>query len=172
MAADCVMATTTSCSYHAAASKAKRVQFTTETTYYFDVAYGGSALPSESGPPIGLAPNHCHRTTAAVVMSATKRRHVRKFDHLERIELLKAADYHVKEIAQFCFEAMDVRNSRKDTRARLNKMRRRAAARRVLLRHRPRMMQPLMRESDSSDTYSSEEDNDSSDDSSDDDMHA
>ncbi|OQR82990.1 hypothetical protein ACHHYP_15224 [Achlya hypogyna] len=145
------------------APTAKRVRFTTETTYFFDIAYGGSALPSESGPPIGLAPSHCHRTTAALASPAAapaKRRAVRKFDHLERIELLKAADYHVKDIAQFCFEAMDVRNSRKDTRARMVLRRRRAAARRMLRHRRPRMMQPIL--SDSSDAYSSEEDEDES----------
>ncbi|OQS07519.1 hypothetical protein THRCLA_00474 [Thraustotheca clavata] len=141
-------------------SKAKkRVQFSTETTYYFDIAYGGSALPSESGPPIGLAASHCHRTTTNVDAANIngKRKQLRKYDHLERIELLKAADYHVKEIAQFCFEAMDVRKHRQDTRTRLASKRRRAAARRVLLHRRPRMMQPLLNnnEESSSDNYSS-----------------
>ncbi len=101
--------------YQAAAvapSEAKHVQFTTATTYYFHVAYGGSALPLVSGPPIGLAPSHCDIITTDVKDSQKRRSPVRKVDHFERIELLKAAAYPVKDIADFCFEAIDIRKSR------------------------------------------------------------
>ncbi|RHY30439.1 hypothetical protein DYB32_007831 [Aphanomyces invadans] len=40
---------------------------------------------------------------------------VRKFNHLERIDLLKEAQYHVQDIAAFCVEALAIRKSRADT---------------------------------------------------------
>ncbi|RHY87835.1 hypothetical protein DYB37_010587 [Aphanomyces astaci] len=96
----------------------QRVQFTTATTYLFDVAYGGSAVPIDSGPPIGLARRHCDSTdtdlTQCLDLTASYGT-VRKFDHVERIALLKAAAYPVKEITDFCFDAIDVRKSRLDT---------------------------------------------------------
>ncbi|ETV93852.1 hypothetical protein H310_12204 [Aphanomyces invadans] len=95
-----------------------RVQFTTATTFLFDVAYGGSAVPNESGPPIGLARRHSDSTDTDLsqYLDATSPRGtVRKFDHVERIALLKAAAYPVKEITDFCFDAIDVRKSRHDT---------------------------------------------------------
>ncbi|OQR83015.1 hypothetical protein ACHHYP_15227 [Achlya hypogyna] len=95
----------------------KRVAFSTATTYTFAVAYGGSALPKESGPPIGLARKHsatsCLRINDLPRSGAPSR--VRKFDHLERIALLKNADYDVREIASFCLEAVDLRKSRSET---------------------------------------------------------
>ncbi|KAH9137310.1 hypothetical protein LEN26_005830 [Aphanomyces euteiches] len=42
----------------------KQVVFTTATTFVFPLEYGGSAIPSDHGPPIGLAKTHtrqeCH----------------------------------------------------------------------------------------------------------------
>ncbi|KDO34674.1 hypothetical protein SPRG_00737 [Saprolegnia parasitica CBS 223.65] len=103
----------------------KRVAFTTATTYMFDVAYGGSSLPKESGPPIGLAPTHFAATTACINdMPRTGAGRVRKFDHLERIALLKDAEYDVREIAAFCLEAIDVRKSRMETHEELTALRR------------------------------------------------
>ncbi|RQM25833.1 hypothetical protein B5M09_007143 [Aphanomyces astaci] len=91
----------------------RAVTFTTATTYLFDVAYGGSALPKTTGPPIGLAPSHTHITHVDLSTSAHCRRgSVRKFTHLERIDMLKRAEYHVQDIAAFCVEALAIRKSR------------------------------------------------------------
>ncbi|RHY20346.1 hypothetical protein DYB36_002917 [Aphanomyces astaci] len=91
----------------------RAVTFTTATTYLFDVAYGGSALPKTTGPPIGLAPSHTHITHVDLGTSAHCRRgSVRKFTHLERIDMLKRAEYHVQDIAAFCVEALAIRKSR------------------------------------------------------------
>ncbi|KAF0692010.1 Aste57867_16852 [Aphanomyces stellatus] len=92
------------------------VQFTTATTFLFNVAYGGSALPKESGPPVGMAITHfdVHEEDLRVPRSHRGCR-VRKFNHLERIALLKRAEYHVQEIAAFCMDAIDVRKSRANT---------------------------------------------------------
>ncbi|KAF0692006.1 Aste57867_16848 [Aphanomyces stellatus] len=104
----------------------QHVHFTTATVYLFQAAYGGSALPHESGPPIGLAT----RDFDSMILDLTQEKgntcgSVHKFDHLERIAMLKAASYSVKEIADFCFEAIDVRKSRADTIEALNRKRRR-----------------------------------------------
>ncbi|KDO34673.1 hypothetical protein SPRG_00736 [Saprolegnia parasitica CBS 223.65] len=97
----------------------KRVAFSSATTYEFAVAYGGSAIPSSSGPPIGLARLHSSFTTTDLrelweddADNEVPTKTVRKFEHLERIALLKRAGCHVQDIAVFCLEAMEVRNSR------------------------------------------------------------
>ncbi|KAF0709286.1 hypothetical protein AaE_012921, partial [Aphanomyces astaci] len=41
-----------------------------------------------------------------------RRGSVRKFTHLERIDMLKRAEYHVQDIAAFCVEALAIRKSR------------------------------------------------------------
>ncbi|KAF0692012.1 Aste57867_16854 [Aphanomyces stellatus] len=93
-----------------------RVHFATATTFLFDVAYGGSALPKETGPPIGMASTHIGVVEEDLTTHMRCRRgRVRKFDHLERIAMLKAADYHVQDIASFCMDAIDVRKSRQAT---------------------------------------------------------
>ncbi|RHY30440.1 hypothetical protein DYB32_007830 [Aphanomyces invadans] len=97
-------------------SSSRAVSFTTAEIYTFDVAYGGSAVPKLTGPPIGLAPTHTHVTYTDLSKSTHCRRGtVRKFNHLERIELLKQAEYHVQDIATFCVEALAIRKSRADT---------------------------------------------------------
>ncbi|ETV93843.1 hypothetical protein H310_12195 [Aphanomyces invadans] len=94
----------------------RRVTFTTATTYTFSVSYGGSAVPKTTGPPIGLAPTHTSSTSIDLSKSKLCRRgSVRKFNHLERIGLLKEAQYHVQDIAAFCVEALAIRKSRADT---------------------------------------------------------
>ncbi|OQR96694.1 hypothetical protein ACHHYP_13816 [Achlya hypogyna] len=95
----------------------KRVSFApAATTFEFDVAYGGSALPGETGPPIGLARRHARAMTTGLAMHPGV---VRKFDHFERIQLLKQAKYDVTDIATFCLEAVATRASRMETRAEL-----------------------------------------------------
>ncbi|CAK4133878.1 unnamed protein product [Aphanomyces euteiches] len=110
------------------------VHFTTATTYLFAAAYGGSALPSESGPPIGLARRHFD--TTSIKLDETRDMDdpygiVYRFDHLERIALLKAAAYDVKDISEFCFDAIDVRKSRHDTIEQLKMKRQRTRRPRV-----------------------------------------
>ncbi|EQC31056.1 hypothetical protein SDRG_11242 [Saprolegnia diclina VS20] len=94
----------------------KQVQFSTVTTFEFKVDYGGSAVPTATGPPIGLARRHWRaRTTAVANVTGV----VRKFDHFERIQLLKQAKYDVKDIAAFCLDAVAARAARMETRAEL-----------------------------------------------------
>ncbi|RHY25349.1 hypothetical protein DYB25_008575 [Aphanomyces astaci] len=95
----------------------KAVQFTTTTTYIFHTALGGSALPTETGPALGLARRHFDIHVADLPSSRYCRRgRVRKIGHHERIDLLKAAGFPVKDIAEFCSEAIDIRQSRAATR--------------------------------------------------------
>ncbi|KAF0689325.1 hypothetical protein As57867_019157, partial [Aphanomyces stellatus] len=88
------------------------------TVYVFDVDHGGSALPADTGPPVGLARRHSRQERIdlsggdALDSPRCRRRRVRKFDHAERMTLLKTAKYSTKEIADFCFEAIDIRKSR------------------------------------------------------------
>jgi hypothetical protein len=101
--------------------------FTTATTYLFRVAYGGSALPKESGPAIGLAMTHHDVSTMNFDSTKKyKRGHVRKFDHLERIDMLKTAAYSAKDIAEFCVEAIEIRKSRSATVEEVQRKRKRA----------------------------------------------
>ncbi|RHY30438.1 hypothetical protein DYB32_007829 [Aphanomyces invadans] len=107
------------------APSSRVVTFTTATTYVFNVAYGGSALPKKSGPPIGMADIHIdefHEDLRDELyqlqtsdVEHKRRRRVRKFDHLERIDMLKRAKYHVRDIATFCMDAIDIRKSRQES---------------------------------------------------------
>ncbi|OQS07522.1 hypothetical protein THRCLA_00471 [Thraustotheca clavata] len=107
------------------ARSSKHVAFDTATTYTFEVAYGGSALPKDSGPPIGMARTHCMKTIEYIkeTMPCGNGK-VRKFDHLERIAMLKSARYDVHDIAAFCLEAIDVRKNRMETQQEWTKLQR------------------------------------------------
>ncbi|CAK4077450.1 unnamed protein product [Aphanomyces euteiches] len=97
-------------------TKKKQVAFTTATTYYFPLEYGGSAVPKEHGPPIGLAKQHSREESANLNSLKSKRGRVRKFDHAERMRMLEQlASYTRKEVAMFCFEAIEIRKSRLET---------------------------------------------------------
>ncbi|RHZ00996.1 hypothetical protein DYB28_002840 [Aphanomyces astaci] len=97
-----------------ATKHSKRITFTTATTYFFDVDCGGSAVPSDDGPPLGLAKTHttleCHDIYSQVPM--TKPRRVRRYDHVERMLLLQHAGYSRKQVAMCCFEGIAIRKSR------------------------------------------------------------
>ncbi|RHY70215.1 hypothetical protein DYB30_006421 [Aphanomyces astaci] len=118
----------------------KRLAFTTATIYVFDLDHGGSALPADTGPPVGLARRHSRQERidlTSPVSWATKRSRVRKFDHNERMNLLKAANYSMKEIAAFCFDAIDIRKSRLAT---LDEIEAKRQARRRKLIHNARRL--------------------------------
>ncbi|OQR80570.1 hypothetical protein THRCLA_23459 [Thraustotheca clavata] len=129
------------------------VKFGTCTTYLFDVDYNGSALPKDSGPPIGLARYH-HQVFIELVPE-NNQSCVRKFNHLERLEMLKKL-YDAKTIAQVCYEAIDVRKSRIQTEEELLVAESRLRARRlkraaelsVCVVKRPRMMYTMEYEDD------------------------
>ncbi|CAK4133943.1 unnamed protein product [Aphanomyces euteiches] len=92
------------------------VQFSTATTYIFKTAYGGSALPKDTGPAIGMSYLHVDEVVEDLHTDRSHRRsRVRRFNHLERIEMLKRAEYDVKEIATFCMDAIEIRKSRQET---------------------------------------------------------
>ncbi|KAH9109008.1 hypothetical protein LEN26_005818 [Aphanomyces euteiches] len=96
--------------------KKKQVVFTTTTTYIFPLEYGGSAVPSDHGPPIGLAKTHTRQECANLEYMPPRRGRVRKFDHVERMVLLQQeASYTRKEVAMFCFETIAIRKSRLET---------------------------------------------------------
>ena len=112
----------------AAEQPTKRVHFGTATTYTFNVAYGGSAVPKEAGPGVGMARYHCDvACTELGTSKICKRGRVRKFDHMQRVELLKKAHYSGRDIADFCMEAIEVRKSRAETAAELRRKRKRVA---------------------------------------------
>ncbi|KAF0730522.1 hypothetical protein Ae201684P_021818 [Aphanomyces euteiches] len=94
----------------------KQVSFTTVTTYTFPLEYGGSAIPRDHGPPIGLAKVHSRQECQHVDGIKAKRSRVRRFNHVERMILLQEkASYTRNEVARFCFESIAVQKSRQDT---------------------------------------------------------
>ncbi|KAF0699048.1 Aste57867_10362 [Aphanomyces stellatus] len=92
--------------------------FGTVTTFVFPLAYGGSAIPRDQGPPLGLAKTHvreeCQPLATMSYNSSPSR--VEKFDHVERMMLLQKAGYSRKDVAEMCFDAIAVRQSREDSR--------------------------------------------------------
>ncbi|KAF0716493.1 Aste57867_2820 [Aphanomyces stellatus] len=95
----------------------KRVHFGTVTTYLFPLAYGGSAVPKDQGPPIGLASKHTQKACQDLhdTSNTGQRSRVRKFDHAERMALLQKAGYTSKEVVEMCLEAIDIRKSSLET---------------------------------------------------------
>jgi hypothetical protein len=93
----------------------RKVRFSTVTMYVFTLGYGGSSLPKDMGPPIGLDKHNHTITVDLESLNASIAGHVRKFNHVERMALLRTASYETKEIAEFCFEAIDIRKSRLET---------------------------------------------------------
>ncbi|KAF0730534.1 hypothetical protein Ae201684P_021839 [Aphanomyces euteiches] len=93
----------------------KRVFFTTATTYIFPLEYGGSAVPSDHGPPIGLAKTHSRQECNALDYMPPRSSRVRKFNHVERMLLLQEASYTRREVARFCFETIAIQRSRRET---------------------------------------------------------
>ncbi|KAF0716494.1 Aste57867_2821 [Aphanomyces stellatus] len=95
----------------------KRVRFDTVTTYVFPLTYGGSAIPRDQGPPIGLTQTHTREECQQIAeMPMTRRGRVRKFDHVDRMLLLQeAGGFSQKEVACMCFDAIAIRRSREET---------------------------------------------------------
>ncbi|KAG9409663.1 hypothetical protein AC1031_019925 [Aphanomyces cochlioides] len=99
----------------ARAQRRHRVTFSTATTFEFPVAFGASALPKERGPPIGMTQIHSNMYTTDISNNTEcKRGVVMKFANLERIALLKAASVDAHEIAAYCREAAEIRQSRQE----------------------------------------------------------
>ncbi|EQC41571.1 hypothetical protein SDRG_01532 [Saprolegnia diclina VS20] len=144
-----------------------QVTFGIATTFLFGVDVNGSALPKESGPPIGLARKHHSVTIERIEDACPRRGRVRKFNHTERLELLQPL-YDPKALAAFCYEAIDVRKSRIDTEeerlqaeSRLRARLRKRAAEAAPIAKRQRMM-PLM-EYEDDDTSDEDDDSDADD---------
>ncbi|OQR82809.1 hypothetical protein ACHHYP_15519 [Achlya hypogyna] len=125
----------------------KRLTFSTVTTYEFPLTYGGSAVPDETGPPIGLAPVHT-RASVTALSSAHKPRRVAKWPHADRVAVLQNADFTPAEIAAICFEAIDIRRSRLETLEEIQKLRERE---RKLKRKELRRAKRARRDADSPD---------------------
>ncbi|ETV93846.1 hypothetical protein H310_12198 [Aphanomyces invadans] len=94
----------------------RTVHFTTATTFVFPLTYGGSALPKDAGPPIGMTMDHSDAYVTDLSKVKHRRSRVRKFQHLERVALLKAAGVSPHDIAGYCTEAITIRTSRANTR--------------------------------------------------------
>ncbi|KAF0708675.1 Aste57867_6260 [Aphanomyces stellatus] len=96
-------------------TKKRRVSFGTATTYIFPVAFGGSAIPRDQGPPIGLATTHTRIESHSLLETQIGRHaqgRVRRFDTAERIALLQGAGFSPKKVTEMCVEAIAVRRSR------------------------------------------------------------
>ncbi|KAF0716492.1 Aste57867_2819 [Aphanomyces stellatus] len=97
-------------------TKKRHVCFGTATTYIFPLTYGGSAVPTGQGPPIGLAKTHMHQELMPLAEGTiSSRRHIGKYDNAERMTLLRNAGFICKDVAEISLEAIDIRKSRLDT---------------------------------------------------------
>ncbi|KAF0699047.1 Aste57867_10361 [Aphanomyces stellatus] len=97
----------------------KTVGFTQATIYWFQMDYGGSAVPDATGPPIGLARRHVDLETIDLFPGQPQpcverkwRRRVGRLDLAKRIVLLQKAGYSRMDIMQMCREAITIRQSR------------------------------------------------------------
>ncbi|CAK4190881.1 unnamed protein product [Aphanomyces euteiches] len=125
-----------------------RVHFSTATTYLFNPAYGGSALPKETGPPIGMAITHFD-----VVEQDLK--------HTTDVSSWQRTQYHVQEIASFCMDAIALRKSRQETVDEVRRERKRKQQQDSSRHTKPRMFHPSMMGCvGSDDEYDSQEDED------------
>ncbi|OQR92248.1 hypothetical protein ACHHYP_03914 [Achlya hypogyna] len=98
----------------------RRVMFTTMTTYEFDAEVNGSAVPSERGPPIGLARSHIRHMTNGIPEDIPGKS-VRKLPVHERIARLQMCKYSHDDIASFARDAAATRDDRRLTRDELRR---------------------------------------------------
>ncbi|CAK4643216.1 unnamed protein product [Aphanomyces euteiches] len=99
--------------YIVKAQRRHRVTFSSAATFEFPVAFGTSALPKETGPALGMAQTHSKMYMTDISRDTDpKHGRVIYFTHLERVTLLKAAHVDVHEIAAYCDEAIEIRQSR------------------------------------------------------------
>ncbi|CAK4136194.1 unnamed protein product [Aphanomyces euteiches] len=93
-----------------------RVTFSTATTFEFPVAFGASALPKEREPSVGMTQIHSNMYMTDISNDNTecKRGIEMKLANLERMALLKAAAVDAHEIAAYCREAAEIRQSRQE----------------------------------------------------------
>ncbi|KAF0728419.1 hypothetical protein Ae201684P_007981 [Aphanomyces euteiches] len=95
--------------FYLAAMQGRRVAFGGVTEYRFALGYGGSAIPVENGPAIGLVGSPMRIRCRPI---KSKKRPLQKYTRDERVEILKSAGYDMKDIVDFCMDALDVRLSR------------------------------------------------------------
>ncbi|OQR94933.1 palmitoyltransferase [Achlya hypogyna] len=106
------------------ARPAKRVRFSCVTAYEFALGHGGSSVPLENGPAVGLVGAPVRVTAAKIVKKrSTAPRRLRKLGKDERVAILQGAGHPMKEIVDFCVEALDIRISRGANRRRATKRR-------------------------------------------------
>jgi hypothetical protein len=110
------------------ASLHRRVRFASVTEYEFALGHGGSSIPSENGPSVGLigSPIRVTATELKHCNRRTKKRCLRKYGRQERVEILKKAGYPMKKIIDFCVEALDIRLSRGSNRRNASRKRSKA----------------------------------------------
>ncbi|KAF0696626.1 Aste57867_12607 [Aphanomyces stellatus] len=87
----------------------RRIAFGGVTEYRFAMGHNSSAIPAENGPAIGLVGPPV-RVKCRPIRSRKRRLH--KYSREERVEILKEAGYPMKDIVDFCMDALDVRLSR------------------------------------------------------------
>ncbi|KAF0699045.1 Aste57867_10359 [Aphanomyces stellatus] len=100
-------------------SKKRHVRFGTVTTFVFPLTCGGSAVPRDQGPPIGLAATHarqeCQHISGMSHRSDRVRRRVGKFDRVERTALLLKAGYSLDEVTEMTTDVVVGHRSRDDS---------------------------------------------------------
>ncbi|OQS02132.1 hypothetical protein THRCLA_05469 [Thraustotheca clavata] len=104
----------------------KRVRFHRVVSYEFALGLNASAIPLEHGPSIGLVGPALHIRTSKIKKKQThsfKRSSLRRYDKQQRLQLLQEAGVPMKEIVDFCVEALDIRISRSSSRRKTSKQR-------------------------------------------------
>ncbi|RHY97636.1 hypothetical protein DYB37_001471 [Aphanomyces astaci] len=94
----------------------RMVAFGGVTEYRFALGHGGSAIPSLNGPAVGLIGQPLRVKSRSLRRKRPRQTGLHRYTREERVEILKKAGHQMKEIVDFCMDALDVRLSRRQER--------------------------------------------------------
>ncbi|EQC25505.1 hypothetical protein SDRG_16629 [Saprolegnia diclina VS20] len=94
--------------------------------YEFRRAHGGSAVPSEDGPPLGMAYVHQRVQCVEVASAETTPRRINRYSRAERRAIFKKLSYPSRLVEDFSADAAHIRASRRATKCELRLERKRA----------------------------------------------
>ncbi|KDO17409.1 hypothetical protein SPRG_17158 [Saprolegnia parasitica CBS 223.65] len=106
--------------------RAKTVHFSSATVYEFRRAHGGSSVPSEDGPPLGMAYVHQRVQCVDIASTETAPRRINRYSSAERRAIFKKLSYPSRLVEDFSADAAHIRASRRATTCELRLERKRA----------------------------------------------
>ncbi|RHY27088.1 hypothetical protein DYB32_007057 [Aphanomyces invadans] len=94
----------------------RMVSFGGVTEFRFALGHGGSAIPTVNGPAVGLVGPPLRVKRRSLHRKRPHTSTLYRYTREERVEILQKAGHQMKDIVDFCLDALDVRLSRRHER--------------------------------------------------------